>query len=282
MESLRPVGMRPRVGHIQFLNCLPLYYGLIINNDILDMELFKGTPAELNRMLIEGKLDISPISSLEYARHAQELNLLPELTVSSDSEVKSILLVSKTPLEELDNKKVALTNTSATSQILARIILKEKYQVNPEYFTCPPNLPEMFLEADAALLIGDDALRALYHPQGFLIYDLGKEWKDLTGHKMVYAVWAVRKEFAQKYPELVKEVYRSLYNSMRYSLENIEKISFEASRWEIFTPDFLKDYFFSLKFSFDEKYQAGLRHFLTKAKEYGFLEEVPSFEFVEV
>ncbi|MDP3012652.1 MAG: MqnA/MqnD/SBP family protein, partial [Candidatus Subteraquimicrobiales bacterium] len=60
--------MRPRVGHIQFLNCLPLYYGLVINNSLLNMELFKGTPTELNQMLIEGNLDISPISTIEYAR----------------------------------------------------------------------------------------------------------------------------------------------------------------------------------------------------------------------
>ncbi|MDP3014554.1 MAG: menaquinone biosynthesis protein, partial [Candidatus Subteraquimicrobiales bacterium] len=212
----------------------------------------------------------------------RELYLLPELTVSSDDEVKSILLVSKVPLEKLNNKKVALANTSATSQILARIILKEKYKVTPEYFTCPPNLPEMLLEAEACLLIGDDALRALFNPQGLAVFDLGKEWKDLTKHKMVYAVWATRKEFVKTHPELAKEVYNSLRSSMKYSLKNLEKISFDVSRWEVFTPDFLKEYFLSLKFSFDEEYQRGLIYFLTKAKEYGFLDSVPSLKFVEV
>ncbi|MCL5292361.1 MAG: menaquinone biosynthesis protein, partial [Actinobacteria bacterium] len=129
---------RPRVGHIQFLNCLPLYYGLVNNGTILDIDLTKGTPTELNRWLVEGKLDISPISAIEYARNASELVLLPKLTVSSDGKVGSILLASKVPVEELGTASVALTNTSRTSQVLVKIILKVKYGVEPTYFECPP------------------------------------------------------------------------------------------------------------------------------------------------
>lgn len=274
--------MRPRVGHIQFLNCFPLYYGLVTSNGLLGMDLIKGTPTELNRMLINDKLDVSPMSAMEYARHSDELYLLPNLTVSSDDEVKSILLISKTPPNELNEKKVALTNTSATSQILVQIILKEKYKINPKYFTCPSDLPQMLYEADAALLIGDDALRALCNPQDFFVFDLGKEWKNLTNHKMVYAVWCVRKEFAEKKPHLLKEVYDSLRESMEYSIKHVDEISLTASKWETFTMDFLKDYFLSLNFTFDENYQAGLKYFFNKAKEHGFLKKVPELNFVEV
>ncbi|MDO8885908.1 menaquinone biosynthesis protein [Candidatus Oleimmundimicrobium sp.] len=274
--------MRPKVGHIQFLNCFPLYYGLVTSNCLLGMELIKGTPTELNRMLINGKLDVSPISAMEYARHNDELYLLPNLTVSSDDEVKSILLISKVPPNELNGKKIALTNTSATSQVLVQIILKEKYKINPKYFTCPSDLPQMLHEADAALLIGDDALRALYNPQDFFVFDLGQEWKNLTGQKMVYAVWCARKEFAKENPHLLKEVYGTLRKSMEYSLRNVDEISLAASKWEIFTADFLKDYFLSLNFTFDENYQAGLKYFLNKAKEHGFLKKVPELKFAEV
>ncbi len=274
--------MRPRVGHIQFLNCFPLYYGLVTSNGLLGMDLIKETPTELNRMLINDKLDVSPISAMEYARHSDEFYLLPNLTVSSDDEVKSILLISKIPPNELSGKKVALTNTSATSQVLVQIILKEKYKINPKYFTCPSDLPQMLHEADAALLIGDDALRALYNPQDFFVFDLGKEWKNLTNHKMVYAVWCARKDFAQKQPELLKEIYNALNKSMKYSLGNIDEIATNASRWEIFTAEFLRDYFLSLNFTFDENYQAGLKYFFNKAKEHGFLKKVPELNFVEV
>ena len=93
----------------------------------------------------------------------------------------SVSLISKVPIQELDGKTVAMTNTSATSQVLTRIILKEKYGLSPCYFDCPPDLPQMFREIDAALLIGDDALRATYQAGEYYQYDLGLEWKNLTG-----------------------------------------------------------------------------------------------------
>lgn len=273
---------RPRVGHIQFLNCLPLYYGLVKNGIILDVELTKGTPTELNRLLIDGKLDISPISAIEYAKNADKLALLPRLTVSSDGEVKSILLVSKVPAEELDGGTVALANTSRTSQALVKIILKDGYGADPEYFECPPDLGSMLLEADAALLIGDPALRALHEARDLRIYDLGSEWKSLTGRRTVYAVWGVRREYAAKNPDIVEEVYRGFLSSMAYSVANVGAIAKDASRWEPFDSAFLEDYFLSLKFDFDARYQEDFLFFLKRAKELGYIDEVPDLEFVDV
>ena len=114
--------MRPQVGHIQFLNCLPLYHMLVKNGVVFDIDLFKDTPVELCKRLLGKKLDISPIPAIEYARHADELLLMPQLTVSSSGRVMSIIIVSKVPIQKLDGKPVALTNTSATSQALAKII----------------------------------------------------------------------------------------------------------------------------------------------------------------
>ena len=110
--------MRPRLGHIQFLNCFPLYYGLVNKNVLIDVDLIKGTPTQLNHMLLDGDLDISVISSIEYARNAEDLLLFPDFTVSCDGEVQSIVLASKVPIEDLGLSTVALTQTSATSQIL--------------------------------------------------------------------------------------------------------------------------------------------------------------------
>jgi len=274
--------MRPRVGHIQFLNCLPLYYGLVRHNVLLDIELTKGTPTELNRHLLSGKLDIGPISSLEFARHSQELLLLPHLTVSSNGEVKSIVLVSKVPVEELQGKPVALTSTSATSQGLLQIILADKYGLEPNYFVSPPDLGRMLLEAEGALLIGDDALRVSYQRIGLYVYDLGREWKDLTGQMMVYAVWGVRREFAAHSPGLVKLVYQGFLQSLKYSRDHAAEIAADAARWEPFSEDFLRDYFLNLRFGFSPKYQEGLLEFFRRAKRHGFLEKVPKLEFVEV
>jgi chorismate dehydratase len=273
---------RPRIGHIQFLNCLPLYYGLINNNVLFDIELVKGTPMELNQWLIEGKLDIGPISSIEYCRYSDDLWLLPNLSVSCDGAVKSILLVSKLPLSDLDGRKVALANTSATSQALTKIILSEKYKVKPEYFVCPPDLGGMFLEADAALLIGDAALRILVEDIRVRVYDLGLEWKKFTGRRTIFAVWAVRKAYALAQPELTNQVYQSFLNSMRYSIKNVSEIAKAAARWEPFSAEFLEQYFRSLRFDFDKRYQEDLIYFASKAIEHGFLDRLPKLRFVKV
>ena len=272
--------MRPRVGHIQFLNCLPLYYMLVKNRVVFDIDLYKDTPTELCSRLFSKKLDISPIPSIEYARHADKVLLLPKLTVSSNGRVVSIIIVSKVPVQELDRKPVALTNTSATSQVLAKIILKEKYNIDPVYFECPPDLPEMFREAYAALLIGDDALRVFKKPGRFFLYDLGEEWKQLTGERMVYAVWAVRRAYAEKHPERVHSVFSAFQSSMKMSFENLDEIAGEIARWETFSVQFLKDYFKTLKFEFGKDYQRGLITYFRMAKKIGEVDRIPLLEFV--
>lgn len=274
--------MRPRVGHIQFLNCLPLYYGLVKNDVLLDIELIKGTPTELNRLLLEGSVDIGPISSLEYARFPDKLLLLPDFTVSSNGEVKSILLFSKCSLKKLDGCPIALTNTSATSQLLLKIILEKGYGVRPKYFVSPPDLGMMLLEADAALLIGDDALRGLVNPCGLLVYDLGVEWQKLTSERMVYAVWAARRDFATQKVCLAQEVYHSIKKSLEYSKKHLAEIAKLAAKWEPFSPHFLQEYFQTLNFEFGAEYQEGLIEFYRFAHELGYLEKVPRLEFLKL
>ncbi|MBU1233123.1 MAG: menaquinone biosynthesis protein [Proteobacteria bacterium] len=271
--------MKTRIGHIQFLNSLPLYHMLVKEEIILGIDLFKDSPRQLCRRLLDGQLDISPVPAIEYARHADQLFLLPDLTISSDGKVMSILLVSKVPIEQLDGKRVALTNTSATSQVLARIILEEKYGLCPDYFECPPDLGQMFREAEAALLIGDEALRVLHRPIDYHLYDLGEEWTAFTGEKMVYAVWCVRRAYALENREHVDNVSHAFQHSMEMSKEYVDLIAEEAARWDVFSKNFLKEYFTSLKFEFGQDYQQGLLVYLNKAKELGALEDVPELTF---
>jgi chorismate dehydratase len=272
--------VRPRVGHIQFLNCLPLYYGLVHGQALLDMELSKGTPTELNRYLLTGQLDIAPISSIEYLRNAGDLLLLPDLTVSSDGPVQSIALVSRVPAEALDGHRVALTTTSATSQVLTQIILAERFGVSPEYAPCPPDLGRMLAEADAALLIGDPALHVMWRPpDGLHLYDLGEAWHDLTGMAMVYAVWAVRRDYAARSPDLVADVLAAFRRSLADSLDEVHHIAQAAARWESLPADVLETYFRTLRFEFGPRYQAGLTEFARRAARRGALARVPSLEF---
>jgi len=278
----RVVLLKPRVGHIQFLNCLPLYYGLVKSHALLDVELIKGTPTELNNLLIGGSLDMSPISSIEYARHHESLVLFPDFTVSSDGAVKSILLLSRFPLRELKGKRVALTSTSSTSQVLLKLILNRRYGVQPEYIICRPDLESMLSVADAALLIGDIALRYYLDAKDFYLYDLGIEWKKLTGKKMVYAVWGVKRGFAEAQAETAEHVFNIFKKSMDYSLQNLSEIAEYAAKWEAFSSSFLIDYFRALRFDFGKEYQEGLVHFYRLASEIGEIERVPDLEFMNL
>ena len=269
------VNQRPRVGHIQFLNCLPIYWGLMRSGALLDVDLYKDTPDRLNAALVAGDLDIGPISLVEYLRNADDLLLLPNLAVGSDGPVLSVNLVSTRPLAELDGRPVALGSTSRTGVLLAQMLLAEQYQAEPEYFRCPPELTQMLLEADAAVLIGDPALRAMYEAPalGLHVTDLAEAWKQWTGLPMVFAVWAVRKEFAAANPGVVKDVHEAFQRSRDLCLGELDAVAESAARWEPFDAATLATYFRALDFSLGDRQVAGLREFARRAAERG---EVPA------
>ncbi|MFC3503806.1 menaquinone biosynthetic enzyme MqnA/MqnD family protein [Micromonospora krabiensis] len=266
---------RPRVGHIQFLNCLPIYWGLMRSGALIDVDLHKDTPDRLSAALVAGDLDIGPITQVEYLRHADELLLLPDLAVGSDGPVLSVNIVSTRPLAELDRARVALGSTSRTGVLLAQMLLADRYGVRPEYFRCPPDLTQMLLEADAAVVIGDVALRAMYEApgRGLEVTDLGQAWRDWTGLPMVFAVWAVRRDFAAAHPGMVKEVHEAFLRSRDLSLEELDKVAEAGARWEPFDAETLATYFRTLDFSLGERQVAGLREFAGRAAALG---EVPA------
>ena len=161
-----------RLGRISYMNMAPAFYRVDAEYDEV-----QGVPTELNRALMAGEIDVAPISSIEYARHADVLRLLPRLCVSSEGAVESIQLVSRLPLEQV--RVVAVTPESATSVVLTKVLLPEAEHV------------PLGEEADAKLLIGDAALRSAFEdPTPH--HDLGRLWLERTGLPMVFAVWAVR------------------------------------------------------------------------------------------
>jgi len=262
---------RPRVGHIQFLNCLPIYWGLVRSGALLDIDLTKDTPDLLSQRLVEGDLDIGPISLVEYLRNADDLLLLPDIAVGSDGKVLSVDLVAQRPLNELDGRPVALGSTSRTSVLLAQMWLREVHGVEPSYFTCPPDLGAMMLEADAAVVIGDVALRATYEAPalGLDVHDLGQAWRDWSGLPMVFAVWAVRREFAEANPGTVKDVHEAFARSRDEALLHVDEVATQAARWEPFDATTLATYFRTLDFSLGQRQLDGLLAFAARAAQAG-------------
>jgi chorismate dehydratase len=251
---------------------------------LLDVELTKDTPDRLNDMLVAGDLDIGPISLVEYLRHADELLLLPDLAVGSDGPVLSVNLVSQVPLGTLDGRRIALGSTSRTSVLLARMWLTEVHGVAPDYFVCPPDLTTMLLEADAAVLIGDAALRATYDAprRGLDVYDLGQVWRDWTGLPMVFAVWAARREYAEANPGLVKDVHAAFVGSRDDALVHVDEVAAQASRWEMFDAATLATYFRTLDFSLGSRQVEGLVEFSRRAAAVGAIAGPVTPAFVQV
>jgi chorismate dehydratase len=273
------------VGHIQFLNCLPLYWGLVNSGALLDVELERDTPDRLNDRLVAGDLDIAPISLVEYLRHADQLCLLPDIAVGSDGPVMSCVLVSQRPLDRLDGERVSLGSTSRTTIELAKMVLEEQVGVRPSYLTCPPDLTAMMLEGPAAVLIGDTALRAALHdgPRlGLDVHDMGRAWRDWTGLPMVFAVWAARRDFAQAHPGLAKDVHAAFVASLELSLARVDEVAASAARWEDFDAATLQRYFTTLDFSLGPRQIEGMRRFSAMVGPRLGLAPVTQFDFLEI
>lgn len=288
----------PRVGHINFLNTLPLSYSFANGGDE-GLEIIRGVPSVLNSDLISGRLDVAEISSIAYARHAEELLVLPKVCVASDGPVQSIVLLSRKPIEALGKDKVILTAKSATSHCLLKIILRGAYGAIPNYYT--RNItPEEPIPADAtaSLFIGDDALWLYHHPPaGLYLYDIGQEWKNLTGQKMVFALWAVRREFANKNPEGVKLIQERVHGAFLSFIRNAlpgparpagglsyrETIIRSALEDKPFTYDQLADYLGpAVRWDLTEDYLQGLSTFYTMAHEMNLIEHMPKIQFAKI
>jgi chorismate dehydratase len=250
-----------RLGRIAYVNMAPVFFRLAA-----EVEEVQGVPTDLNRRLIAGEIDLAPISSIEYARHADALRILPRLCVSSEGAVDSIQLVSRVPLERV--RTVAVTPESATSVVLTKVLLPEAEQV-------PLVEAGRAEEAEAKLLIGDAALKSAFEdPTPH--YDLGRLWLERTGLPMVFAVWAAPDPPVAGTAALED----ALVESVRLARAEPERLAYEASDRYGYPPGFLARYFEKLRYRFGPRERAGLYTFLEMAHEAGELERVPELRFV--
>lgn len=261
-----------RLGEINFTNVWPVfhYFPYAIFDDWLEVIAMK--PTGLNYAMATGEIDIAPISSFAYAEQSERLLLLPHLSVSAHNHVHSILLFHKVPLDQLEGKKISLTNASATSVHLLKIILERFVGIKPSYETTTPNLNQMIQNTDAALLIGDDAIHANWENNGqYFVTDLADLWHAYTGLGMTFAVWAVREEIANQYPEEIHQIYNAFQESKRKGLADLEPIIQRAQIQMGGSVDYWNNYFRTLSYDFGEEQQKGLQLFFKYAYELGLL-----------
>ena len=244
-----------RLGRISYLNMAPVFFGLEA-----ELEEVEGVPTELNRALLAGEVDVAPISSIAWARNADRLLVLPRLCVSSDGAVGSIQLVSRLPLERI--RSIAVTSESATSVVLARVLVPEAEHV-------PFGEP-----ADATLLIGDAALRSAFEdPTPH--HDLGRLWARRTGLPMVFALWAC----SDPAPEGAAGLEEALLASLRLASEHPEQLAGDAAARYGYPAGFVARYFERLRYDFGAREREGLDAFLELARAAGELDAIPELRF---
>lgn len=266
-----------RLGQVDYLNCLPICYAFELDRLGVSVELVKGSPTRLNDLFLRGELEIAPISSIEYARHPEQCLIIPGLSISSDGRVGSIILVSKVPVTELEGRKVCLPDTSATSVALLKVLFQHYYHVDVQFETTVPDLEFMLSRADAGLLIGDEALAARLRLQSvgisLSVVDLGEAWKSFTGEPMIFAIWAVRRDYAREHPQEIKDFVAALYRAREIGRKEHGGVVDLAQRRTGLPRKFIEEYFTLIRYDFDADYQCGLLNFFDYAYKTGLIEE---------
>lgn len=273
-----------RLGYIDYLNSLPVYRALETGAVPLPegVSLVKDVPTALNEKLVAGEVDVSPISSLAFAKHAKDLVLLPDLSINSHGFVHSVCLFYRNGIDSLAGGKVCVTEQSATSDVLLRILLEKRFGVKAERVKGDADLEEIGHAYDGVLLIGDNALKGVLAYPNLGRVDLGEEWTRWTGTPMVFAVWAARREFATQHPQALAAIHRTLLAGKAWGRANKRDIV-EHARKEVFlSRAFMERYFRDLNYDLDAPKLAGLSRYFELAAELGEIPEAPAVAPLEV
>jgi len=284
-----------RISIVQYLNTAPLVWGFRYGAQRGKYELSFTVPSLCAEALRSGAADIAIIPAIEYQR-IDGIVILPELSISAKNQVRSLLLVAKMPIADV--KKIALDKSSRSTQALVRILCAEHWKIAPEFFEVAPDPATMLRDADAALLIGDPALRlALAIERGMgpskgervckaadagigeaktlHVYDVAEEWRSMTGLPAVLALWAAR-------GDANGEVLADFYSSLEYGLARISDIGeYAAEELRLPAADLVSYLQQNIDYSLDRENQRGLNLYYQHAAALGLIPRVKPLEFAK-
>jgi chorismate dehydratase len=273
-----------RLGRIRYLNTLPFYQGLEVplEESGFDVEWTTGSPVEINRKMRQGKLDIAPISSLEYLNHSEQYLLLPKLCIGSRDFSASVLLLSKERVEGLDGATITLSNESLSAATLLKILLRFKFKFKNKFRQQASDPAAMLSSSDACLVIGDDAL--FFRPKDFVYKtDLSELWWNWAERPFCFSLWAVSRAYWRERPEAVFQFYRRLKANLDKNLLDLEKLIREGQGLTLADEKFatLFGYLFNLSYGLDEEMRGGLELFFNLAHRLGISPKLKKLEFIE-
>jgi chorismate dehydratase len=265
-----------RCGRIKYTNDLPIYAAFDAGAIEYPGALHADTPARLNAMLLEGDLDMSPISAFTWAANWQELVLLPDLCIGARDEVVSVVLVSTTPPAALDRTPIFVSEESASGRNLLRVILERRYRVRPTYIDEPQPF-ERALSGKPTLMIGDSAIDAIESFPAECVYDLGRLWHEWTAQQTVFAVWAARRDVYQRDLAAVRHCMHALTDAYTWSRSHGAELVALAQQAIPRPAGFYQTYYGKLNFTLHVAAQNGLVAYCRELVAIGSIPELPSF-----
>jgi chorismate dehydratase len=269
-----------RVGRIPYVNCYPVYGAIDRGVVPLNGTVVNGVPSALNKRMAEGTLDISVVSAVEYARDARRYLLLPDLAISCDGPVQSVMLFARRPAEELDGERVIVSRSSMTSVALLELLFENVWHARPEFVAGDAEMSDIASfgrdQHEARLVIGDAALvlrgesrphvvtdsaRDGGMPSYPFAYDLGQTWKEWTGLPFVFAVWV-----AQRTAPVAEAlgIHATLITSRNWGLAHLPTLAAQASQATGVSEPVCLEYLSGLDYGLSYEHLAGLTEFFRR------------------
>jgi chorismate dehydratase len=261
-----------KIGRIPYINCYPVYGAIDRGVVTLGAELVDGVPTDLNRRMATGELDISVVSAVEYARDSARYLLLPDLAISCDGPVRSVMLFSRRPAGELGGRSVLVSRSSMTSVALLELLFENVWHANPRFVPGDAEVRDV-VEAtddatDARLVIGDAALvlGSTQRDRYPYVYDLGATWKEWTGQPFVFAVWV-----AQRSTDVhdALSAHAGLIASRDWGLSHLPELAEQAHQTTGVSRFVCDEYLSGLDYGLSYPHLAGLTEFYRRLVERG-------------
>ena len=266
-----------RSGRIIYTNDLPIYTAFDEGAVRYPGALVADVPANLNAMLLDGRLDLSPISAFHWATYAGDLALLPELCIGARRDVWSVVCVSRKPLAQLGGATIAVTRESASGRNLLRVLLERRYGVRATFVDSADPFGAA-ARGEPALLIGDRAIDAQQTFAAGNVHDLGREWYDWTRLDIVFAVWAVRRDVLARHPGEVQGALDALVAARAWGSAHADRVVATAQATTPREPGYYAAYYDTLNFDLDVAARAGLARYVAELYALGAIPALPSVE----
>lgn len=259
------------IGEIPYANLFPIFYMLKRESDISGYEFIKGAPSDLNKKIREGRIDVSPSSSIEYLRHRDRYELIENHSISSIGPVGSILLFSNKPIEKLGRLTILTSSASETSVALIQIVLNKFYKLDCSFQTSSMKLKDVIGQSAAYLLIGDEALIEAVKQHGLYVYDIGELWFKHTGLPFTFALWIANKDCRTEKKDLYRKFINDLNKAKTSALNSMETVAASCPLKDILSEEALISYWEKMSYDFGDEHRKGLSLFNACANELGLI-----------